>query len=107
MTTTGSPSQPDPGRILAGYRALLEPSAVTAELLRKTLQIYPELLSDPAGELGRALAYIQSAQEGRDSVLRVVALLEASRELGVEGAVHEHRRAAGTLTAKSLSLIHI
>lgn len=101
MTTTGSPSQPDSDRILAGYRALLEPSAVTAELLRKTLQIYPELLSDPAGELGRALAYIQPAQEGRDSVLRVVALLEACRELGVEEAVREHRRAGSTLTAKN------
>jgi hypothetical protein len=101
MNTTGSPSQPDPDRILAGYRALLEPSAVTAELLRKTLQIYPELLSAPAGELGQALAYIQPTQEGRDSVLRVVALLEACRELGVEAALREHRRAAGTLTAKN------
>jgi hypothetical protein len=100
MATTASPDQPDPDRILAGYRALLEPSGITDAFLRETLQIYPELLSGPAGELGRAVAFIQPAEQGRDSVLRVVALLEACREIGVEAAIREHRRAAGLLVGK-------
>jgi hypothetical protein len=99
----GMPSVPDPAdpdRVLMGYRALLEPRAVTDVLLRATLETYPELLSDIAGELGRALAFIQSPEAARDNVLLVVQLLEACRKLGVEGALREHRRTTADEQAK-------
>jgi hypothetical protein len=77
----------DPDRVLAGLRVLLTPKEVTDNDFRRTLTSFPELLTDEAQHIGEAIALNQDTQDAKDSVRRVVSLLQQCRDSGIDQAL--------------------